>query len=366
MVFNFTKVEKILFSLLRMALHGTVENDLDWKSITEEEWKSCYKLAASHGVMAVAWDGIQCIETEKVLPRSLKIAWGIAVQKYEERYEEFCQVVSELSDTFKQQGIEMVQIKGVGLSTCYPIPSHREGGDIDIYTYSANHECYSDAEANHKADEVMRNMGIAVEDAHQRHSNFVYRGIPVENHRNFVSVHLYDVARPMNQLLVKLLQPQIVSLCDGKYQVNVPPADFNCLYLPFHAAQHYGEGIKIHHLFDIACLIKREGWQLPPQVTDTRLLRFINSLVSLCNQLFKLEVQVADEEAFTEEVYQQMMHPKYSHKIPVKGRTAVFIYKVKRALRAYQMLKKVFRFTFFRWLGNSIVFHLRKPRSIFR
>ena len=40
MVFNFTKVEKILFSLLRMALHGTVENGLDWKSITEEEWKS--------------------------------------------------------------------------------------------------------------------------------------------------------------------------------------------------------------------------------------------------------------------------------------------------------------------------------------
>ena len=87
MVFNFTKVEKILFSLLRMALHGTVENDLNWKSITEEEWKSCYKLAASHGVMAVAWDGIQCIESEKVLPRSLKIAWGIAVQNYEERYE---------------------------------------------------------------------------------------------------------------------------------------------------------------------------------------------------------------------------------------------------------------------------------------
>ena len=88
MVFNFTKVEQILFSLLRMALHGTVENGLDWKSITEEEWKSCYKLAASHGVMAVAWDGIQCIESEKVLPRSLKIAWGIAVQNYEERYEE--------------------------------------------------------------------------------------------------------------------------------------------------------------------------------------------------------------------------------------------------------------------------------------
>ncbi|MCS3155123.1 nucleotidyltransferase family protein [Phocaeicola dorei] len=53
-------------------------------------------------------------------------------------------------------------MKGVGLSTYYPIPSHREGGDIDIFTYSADHSRKSDAEANLLADLVngrKRNRG---------------------------------------------------------------------------------------------------------------------------------------------------------------------------------------------------------------
>ena len=366
MVTGTNRTEKILFSLLRMALHNTVETNIDWKSVTEEEWKQCYRLAALHGVMAVAWDGIQYIEQGRVLPRSLKLSWGLAVQNYEDQYDRFCQVVSELSDIFSQQGIEMVQIKGVGLSTYYPVPSHREGGDIDIYTYSSNRNLYTDKEANHKADEVMRSLGIEVDDTHPKHSNFMYRGISVENHRVFLNVHLYDVAKSMNQLLMELLKPQSVSLCEGKYKVNVPPPIFNCLYLPFHAAQHYGEGIKIHHLFDIACLIKQEGWQLSSKVTDPRLLNFIHSLVSLCRQLFNLDIQVEDNKLYTEEIYRHMMHPQYSNKVPVKGKIMVLGYKIRRTLHSYRKLKTIFRFTFFRWIGNSIIYHLRKPRSIFQ
>lgn len=54
----------------------------------------------------------------------------------------------------------------MGLSTYYPIPSHREGGDIDIFTYSADHSRKSDAEANRLADRLMEEKGIEVDFEH--------------------------------------------------------------------------------------------------------------------------------------------------------------------------------------------------------
>lgn len=59
-------------------------------------------------------------------------------------------------------------IKGVGFANNYPIPSHREGGDIDIFTYSADSSGLSDREANSLADKLMRGRGIEVDFSHSQ------------------------------------------------------------------------------------------------------------------------------------------------------------------------------------------------------
>lgn len=97
--------------------------------------------------MALAWDGIQTLPACLQPPKALKLNWAMAVENYEKRYRRYCHTIAELSAFYKIHGITTVQLKGVGLSTYYPIPSHREGGDIDIFTYSADHSRKSDAEA---------------------------------------------------------------------------------------------------------------------------------------------------------------------------------------------------------------------------
>ena len=42
-----------------MALHDQPVTDIDWKTVTEQEWKEVYVVAAEQGVMALAWDGLQ-------------------------------------------------------------------------------------------------------------------------------------------------------------------------------------------------------------------------------------------------------------------------------------------------------------------
>ena len=362
-------VEQMLFALLKAALHGKAVADVCWKTCTDEDWQQCYKLAATHGVMALAWDGIALCGDECALPRALRLTWGLAVQDYEEKYERYCRAAAELQDFYAGHGIAMVQLKGVGLSACYPIPAHREGGDIDIYTWSADKNVRSDREANRLADELMKGQGVDVETDHTpKHSNFYYKGIPIENHKNFLDVDKYEVAVPMDELLHTLLDPQPVELCEGKYRVNVPPPAFNALFLSFHAAQHFGNGIRLHHLFDWACLLKRYGWCLPKGVTDDRLLDFICALTHLCNRLLDTDVPVKGGEPMVNEVYEQLMHPVYPPNggVPVKGVFAILLYKTKRLLYIHRMTSKIFDHSLWPVVWRSIVVHLRKPHTILK
>lgn len=365
---NQTSTEKILLALLRSALHGTIEENIDWRNVSDATWVQCYKLAARQGVMAMAWDGIQMLPGECPLPRALKLTWAVAVEEYEKKYTHYCSVAAELSELYARHGIAMVQLKGVGLSALYPIPSHREGGDIDIYTWSANRDKHTDQEANRMADKLIQRMGIEVDTEHsKKHSNFFYRGVPIENHKTFLNVTMYRVATPMDALLHQLLQPEPTLLCEGRYTVNTPGPAFNALFLSFHAAQHYGNGIRLHHLMDWACLMKRHGWCLPAEVKDERLLRFIRALTVLSNQLLGTDIEMEADTQMTEQLYEKMLHPRYDRGVAINGRFRILWHKTCRFFHEHRLLGTVFEdASIGRAIVNSVMYHIRKPETIFK
>ena len=354
------RIEKIVFAILKMSLHGKVNTDVEWKSISQEEWEQCYLLSVKHGVMALAWDGIQLVISECNLPRTLKLKWAVTVLNYEEKYKKYCQIAAELSDFYKENGINMLQIKGVGFSAYYPNPAHREGGDIDIYTYSSNRNKLSDAEANKLADQLMMKQGIVVDTAHQKHSNFTYKGIPIENHKTFVNIYTTSAGASINKILLDVMNPKDTPLCNGQYYVKTPSHAFNALFLSFHSAQHFGVEMNIHHLYDWACLLKKEGWCVPSYNIDERFMDFIYAMTYLSNELLGTTIHINGNERLVNDVYEQMMHAPYPEKIPVKGKWAMFIYKFKRLIYSYKMRKKVFDVAIFKTINSKISFHINK------
>ena len=146
--FQLNIVEEMLFALLRGALHHRETEVEYFKSVTADDWQKCYQLAVEHGVMALAWDGVMKLIAPFQPPKALKLNWYMAVENYEKRYLHYCRTVDELSRLYASHGIATLQLKGVGYSVNYPVPSHREGGDIDIYTYAADGSGMTDAEAN--------------------------------------------------------------------------------------------------------------------------------------------------------------------------------------------------------------------------
>ena len=356
--------EQMLFALLRSALHGTHADATIFAGITSEAWQECYRLSVRQGVMALAWD---TLPTELQPPKSLKINWWLAVERCEKRYRYYCRVISDLSTFYATHGITAVQLKGVGFANNYPIPSHREGGDIDIFTYSADSSGLSDREANSLADKLMRGRGIEVDFSHsQKHSMFYYKGIPIENHKKFLNTEIYRTAVSMDILLRKLLRPRLTVL-DGKYEVLTPSPDFNTVFLAFHSAQHYALGFAMHHLCDWACLLKKQGLKIPEGVTDERFLNMIYALTHLCNRYLGTEVLVMKGgEELAENLLKEMLHPTYNINVPATGKWGILVYKLKRMLHIHRLCDSVMRVSLVKWLWISVIQHVRFPQSIFR
>lgn len=360
--------ERMLFALLKASLHQKEVEQTCFQQVSEEDWKACYRLAARQGVMALAWDGVMTLPTDLQPSRALKLTWGMAVQDYEMKYECYCRTIQKLSNFYAEHGIVTVQMKGVGLSSYYPIPAHREGGDIDIFTFSADASKMTDREANHLADELMIQQGIEVEMHSYKHSNFYYKGIPIENHKFFLNVEEYPLAVQVNGLLKRCLQPQTTALLDGECSILTPSPAFNTLFLAFHASQHYGSGIALHHLCDWAMLLIRNGLQLPQELTDKHFLGAINAFTQLCNRYLGTEIATGEDDGLADEILEEILHPRFPHKggVPVNGKWNILIYKTRRFLHRSKISNQIFYLPLWKRVWASVVGHIRHPETIFQ
>ncbi len=360
------KCEQMLFALLRAALHERDAEVSFFQCSSEEEWKRCYRLAACQGVRALAWDGLLRLPTELRPPCSVKLVWAADVERYEKKYLRYVEAVDGLSRFYARHGISVLQLKGVGFSALYPVPSHREGGDIDLYAYSADPNRMSDGEANRLADDLMRRQGVDVDTEHSpKHSLFYYQGIPVENHKTFLNVEDSEAAVEAEKILRAHLNPRLTTLAGG--QVLTPSPAFNALFIAFHAAQHYGDGLALHHLCDWACLSERHGSCLPEGMTDRRFLRFFSALTLLSNRLLGTEIPVAGEapEALAQAIMKEILRPRYGKEVPAKSRMGILLYKTRRFGHRLRIRRKVLGESPYRKIFRSVVSHIREPETIF-
>lgn len=363
---NLNRAEQMLFALLRASLHRQDVDTSCFEGIEASDWKQCYQLAARQGVMALAWDGAMMLPKHFQPAKGLKLTWAMAVEQYEQQHARYCKTVKVLADEYRKHGITTVQLKGVGLSTYYPVPSHREGGDIDIYTYSADTQRLSHQEANTLADRLMERRGLVVDRHSPKHSNFNFQGVPIENHKTFLNVELYPVAVQVESLLRKTINPQPTELPHEAGSILTPSPAFNTLFLALHAAQHYGSGLALHHLCDWAVLLSRHGLQLPSELTDKHFLRCIATFNYLCNQFLGTSVPQTGGEELAAEMLDYILHPPYAEKhVPIQGYINIFMYKTKRFLHRNRLNNQVLYVPLWKRIWRSIVIHVRRPDIIF-
>ena len=246
-------------------------------------WNHLFLLAAQQGLLAIVWDALQKRTGEAQIgqeseglpqsadvgnaelgsaglqqegqgrgvlqegtglgiPRALKIRWELSVRHIGEIHRRQRLVLKELAEVFAREGIRVMLLKGLGLAEMYPRPEHRESGDLDIYLFG-------DFE---KGNKVIGDLGIEVEYDGTKHSKFNYKGIPVENHKNFLNVTTTRVDKDLERELMRMLQEQKCGSLDlGGITVDVPPPDFQMIFLTRHAITHFlASGLVLRHLYD--------------------------------------------------------------------------------------------------------------------
>lgn len=266
-------------------------SDTAGTAVTPGSWERIYRMAADHGLSAVVWDGICRLPAAQQPPRETRIRWALSAEKLEERYRHQQQTASKLAARFSEEGLRMLLLKGLGLSRDYPIPEHRECGDIDIYLYGESD----------KGDRILHEIGAHPYFDVPKHSEYVWDGVLIENHRTILNVRRNRTERELNAVLVRLLEKEGThGLAPG---IQAPRATFNAIFLIRHAAVHFQkEGIVLRHLCDWACFLTRHWDEIDhalfrTAMEDYRMDRFADLMTAAAVEYLGAEVPGPECEA---------------------------------------------------------------------
>ena len=220
-----TQTQQTLLYLIRLAL---------WNEkpvvIKVDDWQDLFESAELQGVAGVVLDGINCCYEKGIAPGldfETKLEWIGLVTQMEERYQQQEKIIRGLASFYHKHSIEMMVLKGYGLSLNYPIPNHRPCGDIDIYLFGEQE----------RADRIIHDeLGIEVDKSHHHHTVFQFLGEIVENHYDFLNVH---VRKSNKKIEAKLKELCHTDIADNTEIILFPSVEFNAIYLLRHCAAHF-------------------------------------------------------------------------------------------------------------------------------
>ena len=250
-------MEKELFALLRLGLGNTKteeENLSDFIMLSKEQWERIGVLARVQGVLGVALDGVDRLETSgygatRDLPVSLKLEWIGEVLTIEQANQHQMAVMNEMAEKWTQNGCRVMVMKGQANGVIYPKPNHRCPGDIDCYLF----EDYV------KGNEIAREVGAKVDESWYKHSVINYKGETFENHQYFVHTRDGKRGKRLNQELVEQLRVESLEFRElpAAQAVVMPPVQWNAMFLTYHACAHFvSEGLRLKQILDWAMFLK--------------------------------------------------------------------------------------------------------------
>ena len=221
----------IFLALLRSALWGTaaeVPSDIDWNEVM--------KLAKQQTVIGLMADAIMRLPEEKRpdsdIMRKLQTYVAMNIQAR-------MLLTSKLSQSLKvlrEAGLRPVLFKGHGLAMNYPEPLSRQCGDIDLYIGKRNFD---------KAIEVCTGyFGAGEHDTKSvKHYHLNTQGASVELHRIAeVMPGLIANRRYQKWTVENLEEGQLRNVEIDGVNVDLPPYDFDPIYVLYHAWHHFMNG----------------------------------------------------------------------------------------------------------------------------
>lgn len=260
---NADHVFEDLFQKIKILEEDLLYSVSFFETMSAEKWTELINFAASQGVLAMSYDGLLILEKvglndkknldeganqismgRSSLPKNARIRWALSARKVEVRYNKHIEAIKKLVTLFKKYKIEVLLLKGAGLAQYYPISSHREWGDMDIFLFG-------DYE---RGNDIIESLGIKVVKDGSKHSHFIFEGVPVENHKTLFNLRLSKCDKYYEGVLGQILKDRGFDIMMiGEIPVRIPIPDHTAIFLVRHMIIHFFLlGIRIRHICDMA------------------------------------------------------------------------------------------------------------------
>lgn len=230
-------IDAILCDAIQAALWGKIPNVSLYNDLSDQDWYKLYEHAQRQTVDALVYDGLQRVPTAIAIPKMLIMKWSVRVQQIEERNKAMNSIMEEQVNVFRKHGIAPILQKGQGIAQFYPIPNHRNSGDIDWY--------FETEEAYNKACMIGKEMGRDFSSS-AMDAFFRWRGLETELHQRLI-----ESRNPLQWNYIQGLGNKYAasssSLLIGQTAVKLPAPLLNLLLVNVHILKHqitYGIGLR--------------------------------------------------------------------------------------------------------------------------
>lgn len=300
------KLRNLLLHFLRSVMWGE-ELDTHLLSLNEKEWQWIFATASCHTVESVVFDVVSSLPESLRPCKALMMVWKKRVEEQEQEHIRQLRTVNYLYARFQSSGITPVVLKGIDLASCYPCPSHRYSGDIDLF--------YASVEIKNAADDVIEGWGNYLERNLNHESVFMVGNVVVENHGLlFRSQNPLVSERSKKRLQTALASPEAYCRAEilGSDILTVSP-ELNLFQLVQHAYMHViNSGIGLRQLVDIALFLKNRHDKIDKQkflcwASEWKMTEWTRCLMSLLVRHLNMPVELSPVEIATSKDADRLM-----------------------------------------------------------
>ena len=237
-----TRPQQQFLELLRSGLWGKPADASIFQG--EIDWQSIVRIAKEQTVQVLVANGIETLPKELWPPK-------VAIFKLMEyksttvkMHHLLNSVLAKITTALNAEGIPSVLLKGQGLAQNYLIPESRICGDIDLYVGEENIDRACEVIAGLTDEPQEPEEGLTGGD---KHKEIKIDGVVVEVHKKAISTCSPRQARLQRiwtntNLNLHFHDGTLPSIDFNHVPVKVPNADFNAVFILYHAAHHMIQG----------------------------------------------------------------------------------------------------------------------------
>lgn len=239
------KIDWIIRCCNKLLLDGEYgATDID--NLTVKELDDSLNMASQHGVLPVVMENL--VKNGSIAPekKTVIIQWYAVSESSKEGYVKRLLMMKEIALKFKQDGLDVMFLKGATTAKLYPKPELRVFSDIDYYMYG-------DSE---KSIFSLKSMGVETKEYFNHHTQANMNGILLENHYDFLDRDNHKGNLLLDDELKRLAKTeghQYPFTFDDKNITNAycMSPTMNAIFLMRHMAAHFfSESISLRMLYD--------------------------------------------------------------------------------------------------------------------